>query len=157
MKTLLKISMLASVLAFVIGCGGKALTPEETVTKFLQALEKKDFEGAKAYADKETKTVLTTLAGMPKKDEKPSGATVKSVKCTLSGDAGTCETCCNAAGANSSVAIVKEGGKWAVSMTKEQMTKKETPKLDSMVPDINLSTPDTDTTATETTTTEGGH
>lgn len=152
MKKLVSFLLMAAVAAVVVSCGGKS-TPEDTVKNFFKALQNDDYDGASSYADASTKEVLKTLKGMHemqqmggKKSEKKGD--IKDVKCTTTETSGTCDVCCNAAGNPSKVKLVNEGGKWLVSMTKEELTNKETPNLGG---GDNTGAP-VDTTSTTTTT-----
>lgn len=132
----LSLSFLAILFA---ACGGNTSTPEASLAGFLNELQDLDFNGAKKYSTESTKTVLSTLEGVMKmiptdnlpKDKKT--VTEKNVKCKIDGDRASCVVCMEnetCSPEETSIAVVKEGGAWLVSMSKDEMSKDRMNKED---------------------------
>lgn len=110
---------------FFAACGGGSATPTDVATKFLTHIDKKEFKEAKAYGTKATGELLDMVAGMASMmpAEDPKGFTIKEEK--IDGDKATVTYRSNGKEADETLNLVKEDGKWLVSMSKEDLNKEE--------------------------------
>ncbi len=111
--------------ALFAACGGGSATPSDVASKFLTHIDKKEFKEAKDYGTKATGELLDMVASMasmmPKED--PKGFTIKEEK--IDGDKATVTYRSNGKEADETLNLVKEDGKWLVSMSKEDLNKEE--------------------------------
>lgn len=110
---------------FFTACGGGSATPSEVAGKFLTHIDKKEFKEAKAYGTKATGELLDMVAGMASMmpAEDPKGFTIKEEK--IDGDKATVTYRSTGKDADETMNLVKENGKWLVSMSKEDLNKEE--------------------------------
>jgi ABC-type glycerol-3-phosphate transport system substrate-binding protein len=106
-------------------CGGGSESPSEVATKFLTHIDKKEFKEAKAYGTKATGELLDMIASMASMmpAEETPGFTIKSEN--IDGDKATVTYRSNGKDEDETLSLVKENGKWLVSMSKEDLNKEE--------------------------------
>lgn len=108
---------------FLQGCGGGD-SPSEVADNFLKDLGKKDYNGAKAYCTDEGDRVIEMLKDldemMPDSARREASYEVLSEK--IEGNVATVQfRTSGASEAPESLTLIKEEGKWQVSMTKESI------------------------------------
>lgn len=106
-------------------------TPEQTARTFIKALNAKAYPKARKYSTPKTHEMIKTMQSLSQMQDvvgllggKMGGAShkfadVQNMTCTENGDIANCAYCCNTAGKNASVRLVREKGKWLVDMGKE--------------------------------------
>ena len=130
MKTQIFKTFLVSCFFMLTACGGGG--PEGATINFLEAMYSGDFEEAKKYATTDTKSMLTMLESFGAKDQfadKMGEADIdfKVVETKIDGDKAVCTVKMTSSQEDSDqdmpMNLVKEDGKWLVSMDKESMNK----------------------------------
>ena len=118
---------------FFIGCGSTAESgsPDETMSGFIEAMQKQDFQAAKAYTTARTDQTMDfleqqirILKEMNKESDVPAlfgNVDFSQVKatCTTEGEKAACECCEEITGNCNTINIIKEGGKWLIDFPKE--------------------------------------
>lgn len=130
MKTQIFKTFLISCFFMLTACGGGG--PEGATINFLEAMYSGDFEEAKKYATTDTKSMLTMLESFGAKDQfadKMGEADIdfKVVETKIDGDKAVCTVKMTSSQEEGDqdmpMNLVKEDGKWLVSMDKESMNK----------------------------------
>ena len=130
MKTQIFKTFLISCFFMLTACGGGG--PEGATINFLEAMYSGDFEEAKKYATTDTKSMLTMLESFGAKDQfadKMGEADIdfEVVETKIDGDKAVCTVKMTSSQEDSDqdmpMNLVKEDGKWLVSMDKESMNK----------------------------------
>lgn len=130
MKTQIFKTFLVSCFFMLTACGGGG--PEGATINFLEAMYSGDFEEAKKYATTDTKSMLTMLESFGAKDQfadKMGEADIdfKVVETKIDGDKAVCTVKMTSSQEEGDqdmpMNLVKEDGKWLVSMDKESMNK----------------------------------
>lgn len=130
-------------------CGVDQSKPENVALGFTQAISQFDFEGAKKFCDKETAGLLSMAAmgkdemmkkmgDEEKKKMEEAKKNLKSATCKVEGDKATCTVCCGPDGKaadNGEITLVKQDGKWLVSMNKEAKEKRGNTTIEEPMPE----------------------
>jgi len=121
MKNLFKLSVLALAVLAMVACGKKD-TPEATAQKFLDCMNKKQWDDAKKLGTKNTSDMidmLKTFAGATDQAATPEKKDVKveNLKCDVQDTTAVCNY--TQEGEQKKIDLVKRGGKWLVEMKKE--------------------------------------
>jgi hypothetical protein len=105
-------------------CGGGSESPTEVAKKFLDHTNKLEFKEAKAYSTKATGELLDMITGMAgMMGEQPPAPAYTIVGETIDGDKATVTYRSEGEQADESINLVKEDGKWLVSISKEDLDK----------------------------------
>ncbi len=129
----------ATILAFgVIGCNSSSSDPKGVLMSFIDALSKKDIEGAKKYATKDSEAMLGMIQmgmSMAPKDVKDSTYDKNSMEfgeAKIEGDKATVPVKNKKNGETTNYTLKKEGGAWKVAFDKATMTQMGTDKMKDM-------------------------
>ncbi len=136
MKKLFSLVIAAIVVVAFASCGNKANTPEAVAEKYLNHLNKKEFDEAKKLATEETGQMLDMMksfSGVGGTQEVKE-VKIENMKCETTEDKSVCKY--NADGKEETLNLVKKDGKWLVEQKKEG---------------AGETTPPTDSTAVDTT------
>jgi len=116
----LKLIAIVMIAAFAFVACSKE-TPEAIATKFLNHLEKKQYDEAKKIGTEATGKFLDMLksieqmsGGQAETEEAPA---IENMSCTIDGDVAKCTY--TQGGENGNIELRKENGKWLVHMSKE--------------------------------------
>lgn len=105
-------------------CGGASESPSDVAKKFLDHTNKLEFKEAKTYSTKATGELLDMIAGMAgMMGEQPPAPAYTIVGETIDGDKATVTYRSEGEEADESIKLVKEDGKWLVSISKEDLDK----------------------------------
>ncbi|MDB5198205.1 MAG: hypothetical protein JWO92_168 [Chitinophagaceae bacterium] len=134
----------AILLAFgVIGCNSNSSDPRGVLMSFIDALAKKDIEGAKKYATKDSEAMLGMIQmgmSMAPKDAKDSSYDKNSMEfgdAKIEGDKATVPVKNKKTGEITNYTLKKEGGAWKVAFDKATMTQMGTDKIKEKGMDMN--------------------
>jgi hypothetical protein len=119
MKKLFSLVIAAIVVVAFASCGDKANTPEAVATKYLNHLNKKEFDEAKKIATEETGQMLDMMksfSGVGGTQEVKE-VKIENLKCETTEDKSVCKY--TAEGKDESLDLVKKDGKWLVDQKKE--------------------------------------
>ncbi len=126
-------------LAFgVIGCNSSSGDPKGVLMSFFEALGKKDIEGAKKYATKDSEAMLGMMQmGMsmaPKDTKEPlyDKNNMEYGEAKIEGDKATVPVKDKKSGETTNYSLKKEGGTWKVAFDKATMTQMGTDKMKNM-------------------------
>ena len=111
--------------------------PESVALIFTQHLAKLDVEAAKELGTEDTKKVLDFLSmaismsgeeelKKMKEEAAVNSQNLKKADCTVTGDEAKCKVCCDPEGKameDNELLLKKQGGKWLVHISKEDMMK----------------------------------
>jgi hypothetical protein len=129
MKKIFSILMGVALIASLSSCGG---SDEKAVAeKFLNHLNKMEYDEAKALGTKETGEFLdmmkqlSAMGGEAAKEAAAKKEPVKIKDSKVEGDKAVVTYCCDDKGADATVNMVKQDGKWLVEMKKEQPSMNE--------------------------------
>ena len=134
MKNLFKLAVVAIVLVAFTACGSSD-SPEKVAEKFLSALGKKDFDGAKSLATKESQGTIDMVAsiskmGVGQDNKEAKEPKIENIKCDTKENKSSCTYTSD--GQEQKLELLKENGKWLVSMKKENpMENANTTPVDS--------------------------
>ena len=118
----------------IIGCTS-GNDPKDVLMNFVDALAKKDFNGAKKYATKESETMLGMMESMLKmspdsaKDKKYDKDNLEYGDTKIDGDKATVAVKEKKSGETTNYILKKEGGSWKVAFDKATMTQMGTDKM----------------------------
>lgn len=133
MSKLIYLLSICLITALLTSCGNtSSRSPEDTTKQFLSHLAKEDYEGAKAYASRDTDKTLDAigrLKGILTELDKEPGQNIitkdldftKDVTyvCAEEGNKATCK-CCEATTDNcTTIELLNENGQWVVHQPKE--------------------------------------
>ena len=105
-------------------CGGGSESPSAVAKKFLDHTNKLEFKEAKTYSTKATGELLDMVAGMAgMMGEQPPAPAYTIAGETIDGDTATVSYRSEGKEADESIKLVKEDGKWLVSVSKEDLNK----------------------------------
>jgi len=134
----------AVILAFgVMGCGSSDSDPKGVLMNFMDALGKKDIEGAKKYATKDSEAMLGMIQmgmSMAPKDTKDSTydkSNMEFGEAKIEGDKATVPVKDKKSGETVNYTLKKEGGAWKVAFDKATMTQMGTDKMKEKGMDMN--------------------
>lgn len=129
----------AIILAFgVIGCKSGGDDPKGVLKSFMEALAKKDIEGAKKFATKDSEAMLGMIQmgmSMAPKDTKDSTYDSDNMEfgdAKIEGDKATVPVKNKKNGETTNYTLKKEGGAWKVAFDKATMTQMGTDKMKDM-------------------------
>jgi len=135
MKKVFSLVIAAIVVIAFASCGDKANTPEAVATKYLNHLNKKEFDDAKKIATEETGQMLDMMksfsgvGGTQEVKEKK----IENMKCETTEDKSVCKY--TADGKEESIDLVKKDGKWLVDQKKEGTGEETNPIEDTTAVD----------------------
>ncbi len=140
-KIILSIAVL---LAFgVIGCRTNSTDPRAVLMSFMDALGRKDIEGAKKYATKDSEAMLgmiqmgMSMAPDSTKDKTYDKNNMEFGDAKIEGDKATVPVKEKKSGETMVYTLKKESGAWKVAFDKATMTKMGTDKMKEKGMDIN--------------------
>lgn len=140
-KIILSIAVL---LAFgVIGCKTNSSDPRAVLMSFMDALGRKDIEGAKKYATKDSEAMLgmiqmgMSMAPDSTKDKTYDKNNMEFGDAKIEGDKATVPVKDKKSGETMVYTLKKESGAWKVAFDKATMTKMGTDKMKEKGMDIN--------------------
>ena len=140
-KIILSIAVL---LAFgVIGCNSNGSDPKGVLMSFFDALGRKDIEGAKKYATKDSEAMLgmiqmgMSMAPDSTKDKKYDKSNMEFGEAKIEGDKATVPVKDKKSGETTNYILKKEGGAWKVAFDKATMTQMGTDKMKEKGMDMN--------------------
>lgn len=126
-------------LAFgVIGCNSNGSDPKGVLMSFFDALGKKDIEGAKKYATKDSEAMLgmmqmgMSMAPKDAKDKTYDKNNMEFGDAKIEGDKATVPVKDKKSGETTNYTLKKEGGAWKVAFDKATMTQMGTDKMKNM-------------------------
>ena len=135
-KIILSIAVL---LAFgIIGCNSNGSDPKGVLMSFFDALGRKDIEGAKKYATKDSEAMLgmiqmgMSMAPDSTKDKKYDKSNMEFGDAKIEGDKATVPVKDKKTGETNNYNLKKEGGLLKVDFDKTTMTKMGTDKMKNM-------------------------
>lgn len=135
MKKLFSLVIAAIVVIAFASCGDKGNTPEAIATKYLNHLNKKEFDEAKKIATEETGQMLDMMksfAGVGGAQEAKE-VKIENMKCETTEEASVCKY--TADGKEESLNLVKKEGKWLVDQKKEGAGEETMPTEDTTAVD----------------------
>jgi len=138
MKKLFSLVIAAIVVVAFASCGDKANTPEKVAEKYLNHLNKKEFDEAKKIATEETGQMLDMMksfSGVGGAQEVKE-VKIENLKCETTEDKSVCKY--TAEGKEESLDLVKKDGKWLVDQKKEGAG--ETPTTEEVPADSTATT-----------------
>lgn len=134
----------AVILAFgVIGCNSNGSDPKGVLKSFIEALAKKDIEGAKKYATKDSEAMLgmiqmgMSMAPDSTKDKTYDKDNLEFGDAKIEGDKATVPVKDKKSGETTNYTLKKEGGAWKVAFDKATMTQMGTDKMKEKGMDMN--------------------
>ena len=134
-------------LAFgVIGCKSGSGDPKGVLMSFMEALGKKDIEGAKKYATKDSEAMLgmiqmgMTMAPKDSKENIYDKNNMEFGEAKIEGDKATVPVKDKKSGEMMNYTLKKEGGAWKVAFDKATMTQMGTDKMKEKGIDPNSGT-----------------
>ena len=149
----------AVILAFgVMGCGSSDSDPKGVLMNFMDALGKKDIEGAKKFATKDSEAMLGMIQmgmSMAPKDTKDSTydkSNMEFGEAKIEGDKATVPVKDKKSGETVNYTLKKEGGAWKVAFDKATMTQMGTDKMKEKGMDMNDMSNGLDSTSNQVTT-----
>ena len=126
-------------LAFgVIGCNTNSSDPKGVLQSFMEALGKKDIEGAKKFATKDSEAMLgmiqmgMSMASDSTKDKMYDKNNMEFGEAKIEGDKATVPVKEKKSGETTTYTLKKEGGSWKVAFDKATMTQMGTDKMKNM-------------------------
>lgn len=129
----------ATIIAFgLIGCKSGSDDPKGVLKSFMESLAKKDIEGAKKYATKDSEAMLGMIQmgmSMAPKDTKDSTYDADNMEfgdAKIEGDKATVPVKNKKNGETTTYTLKKEGGAWKVAFDKATMTQMGTDKMKDM-------------------------
>ncbi len=119
MKKLFSLVIAAIVVIAFASCGDKSNTPEAVATKYLNHINKKEFDEAKKIATEETGQMLDMMKSFSGVGGAQEAKEVKieNLKCETTDEKSVCKY--TADGKEESLDLVKKEGKWLVDQKKE--------------------------------------
>jgi len=134
----------ATILAFgIIGCNSNSNDPKGVLMNFMDALMKKDIEGAKKYATKDSESMLgmiqmgMSMAPDSTKDNTYDKNSMEFGDAKIEGDKATVPVKEKKSGETTNYTLKKEDGVWKVAFDKATMTKMGTDKIKEKGMDTN--------------------
>ncbi len=134
----------ATILAFgIIGCNSNSNDPKGVLINFMDALMKKDIEGAKKYATKDSESMLgmiqmgMSMAPDSTKDNTYDKNSMEFGDAKIEGDKATVPVKEKKSGETTNYTLKKEDGVWKVAFDKATMTKMGTDKIKEKGMDTN--------------------
>lgn len=131
-------------LAFgVIGCNSNSSDPKGVLMSFMEALGKKDIEGAKKYATKDSEAMLgmiqmgMSMAPDSTKNKIYDKKNMEFGDAKIEGDKATVPVKDKKSGETTTYTLKKEGGAWKVAFDKATMTQMGTDKMKEKGMDMN--------------------
>ena len=135
---------IAIILAFgIIGCSSNSNDPKGVLMNFMDALMKKDIEGAKKYATKDSETMLgmiqmgMSMAPDSTKDKTYDKNSMEFGDAKIEGDKATVTVKEKKSGETTNYTLKKEDGVGKVAFDKATMTKMGTDKIKEKGMDTN--------------------
>ena len=126
----------AVLLAFgVIGCKSSSSDPRGVLMSFMDALGRKDIEGAKKYATKDSEAMLgmiqmgMSMAPKETKDSTYDKSNMEFGEAKIEGDKATVPVKDKRSGETVNYTLKKEGGAWKVAFDKTTMMQMGTDKM----------------------------
>lgn len=119
MKKLLNLAIAIAVLVSFNACKSGSDNPEKVAEKFLNALNKKDYNEAKKYGTESTIQMIAMMEsfkGMTP-DTETKDVKIENMKCAVDGEKAKCTY--NQDGKEEKIDLVKKDNKWLVDMKKE--------------------------------------
>lgn len=122
--------ILSAVILFafgLIGCNSNSSDPKGVLMSFIDALSKRDIEGAKKYATKDSEAMLgmiQMMMSMAPKDAKDTTYDKSNMEfgdAKIDGDKATVPVKNKKSGETTNYTLKKEGGAWKVAFTKDAM------------------------------------
>ena len=138
--------ILSAVILFaftMIGCKSGSSDPRGVLMNFMDALGKKDIEGAKKYATKDSEAMLGMIQmgmSMAPKDTKDSTYDKNNMEfgdAKIEGDKATVPVKNKKSGETTNYTLKKENGAWKVAFDKATMTQMGTDKMKENGMDMN--------------------
>ncbi len=134
----------ATILAFgIIGCNSNSGDPKGVLMSFMDALMKKDIEGAKKYATKDSEAMLgmiqmgMSMAPDSVKDKTYDKNSMEFGEAKIEGDKASVPVKDKKSGESTVYTLKKESGAWKVAFDKATMTKMGTDKMKEKGMDTN--------------------
>ena len=119
----------ATLLTFTVGCkNGGSSDPKAVLMSFMEALSKKDIEGAKKYATKDSEAMLgmiqMTMSMVPDsaKDKIYDKKNMEYGEAVITGDKAVVPVKDKKSGQTTNYTLKKENGSWKVAFDKATMT-----------------------------------
>lgn len=135
---------LAVVLGLLMtGCKSGSSDPRGVLMSFMEALGKKDIEGAKKYATKDSEAMLgmiqmgMSMAPDSAKDKTYDKDNMEFGDAKIDGDKATVPVKDKKSGETTNYTLKKEGGAWKVAFDKATMTQMGTDKMKDKGMDMN--------------------
>lgn len=128
---------------FAIGCNKNDGDPKAVLTSFFDALSKKDIDGAKKYATKESASMLDMMkmgmqnAGADKKDDEYNKENMEFGEAKVDGDKATVPVKDKKSGESTNFTLKKEDGAWKVAFDKATMMEMANEKMKEGGMDMN--------------------
>lgn len=125
------------------GCKSNGSDPRGVLMSFMEALGKKDIEGAKKYATKESEAMLgmiqmgMSMAPDSVKDKTYDKDNMEFGDAKIDGDKATVPVKDKKSGETTTYTLKKEGGAWKVAFDKATMTQMGTDKMKEKGMDMN--------------------
>ena len=127
----------------IAGCNSNGSDPKGVLMSFFDALGKKDIEGAKKYATKDSEAMLgmiqmgMSMAPDSTKDMKYDKSNMEFGDAKIDGDKATVPVKDKKSGETTTYTLKKEGGAWKVAFDKATMTQMGTDKMKEKGMDMN--------------------
>jgi hypothetical protein len=125
------------------GCKSGSSDPRGVLMSFMEALGKKDIEGAKKYATKDSEAMLgmiqmgMSMAPDSTKDKTYDKDNMEFGDAKIEGDKATVPVKYKKSGETTNYTLKKEGGAWKVAFDKATMTQMGTDKMKEKGMDMN--------------------
>jgi hypothetical protein len=134
--------------------------PEVVALVFMQYIAKTNFEKAAKLADKNVQPLISMAGSQQKEMQAKETAeekaerlkkikNLKSATCEVNGDKATCKLCCDLGADSESIDLVKQDGKWLITIDKEKKEAKMKSDMEKSMNDVNMENPDSTATVTE--------
>jgi len=142
----------------IVGCNSSSSDPTGVLKNFMEALGKKDIEGAKKYATKDSEAMLGMIQmgmSMAPKDTKDSTYDKDNLEygdAKIEGDKATVPVKNKKSGETTNYTLKKENGAWKVAFDKATMTQMGTDKMKEKGMDMNDMSNGLDSTSNQVTT-----
>jgi hypothetical protein len=134
--------------------------PEVVALAFMMQIAKTNFDKAAKLADKNVQPFISMAGSQQKEMQAKETAeekaerlkkikNLKSATCQVNGDKATCKLCCDLGADSEAIDLVKQDGKWLVTIDKEKKEAKMKADMEKGMNDVNMENPDSTATVTE--------
>jgi len=119
MKNLFKLAVVLVALIVVGACSSSSSDPKDVAEKFLNHLNAKEYDKAKALGTESTVQMIEMMKSFSGMEgvEESEPAKIENLKCEIDADKATCTF--TQKGEEDKIDLVKKDGKWLVDMKKE--------------------------------------